>query len=113
MESIRLVRSIIVFDILSFFRCMVPITLKVSILQDLCLVGVNELFHAESGGFIVSDNIVKNSGNFEGIVKTTFSTVVDGDGKLDITRIIMGGSACTSNKSSKKRDCFIRGCFIF
>ncbi len=37
-ESIRLVRSIIIFDILGFFHCAGPIILEVSILKDLGLV---------------------------------------------------------------------------
>ncbi len=77
-------------------------------LQNLIVIGVNQLFHWKSGSFIVSDNIVNNIGNFKGIVKASLSTVVDMDGKFDV----MGGPACSCNKSSNDIEWFVFGWFI-
>ncbi len=52
------------------------------------------------GSFTVSDNIVKNIGNFKDVVEASFFAIVDGDGKFDV----IGGLACSCDESFKKSD---------
>ncbi len=59
--------------------------------------------------FIVYDNVVKNVGNFEGVIETTGSTIIDGERKSEFPC----GLACSLGKSIKESDQFvIRGVVV-
>ncbi len=53
----------------------------------------------------INNNIVKLFGNFKGVIKTSGSKVIDGDGQFDFT----GVSACSSVNSTKEDGRFVVG----
>ncbi len=61
------------------------------------------MFHGENGSFIVSDNIVKHSGNFNGIFEASLSTVTNGDGEFDVTGTVTGVQLVALTNSVQKR----------
>ncbi len=109
LESVRLVCSVIIFNIFRFFHCLCPISAITSIMQHMILTSGAKLVNGEDTSFVVGDNVVKNVSNFEGIIKASSSIIMNRDGYYDFSRV----SAHRSDKSSKESDQFVvRGCII-
>ncbi len=68
-------------------------------------VSGNHLFNQDNVEFFVDDNVIKNVGNLEGVIKTTSSTVVNRDRKVKFP----SGFACSLGKSTKKSKKFVLG----
>ncbi len=54
---------------------------------------------------VINNDVINLVGNFEGVIKTSGSTLIDRDGQFDF----VGGSACSSGNSTKKDDQFVVG----
>ncbi len=91
------------FNILCFFHSFCPEGVIISITQNMVLISREKLLNGEIVGFIINEDGVKHVGNFEGVIKTTSSTIVNGDGKFDFLSVF----ACSSGESSKKVNQFV------
>ncbi len=69
------------------------------------LVSGAQLVNRDVIKIVINNNVAKLVGNFEGVIKTSSSTVVDGDREFDFT----SGSAHISSNSTKKDDWFVAG----
>ncbi len=66
------------------------------------------MFDQDNVEFIVDDNVIKKIGNFQGVIKSTHSTVVDGDGKFSFPSEL----SPRSDRSTKKSNWFVIGRFV-
>ncbi len=97
-EGVRLVCSVIIFNILCFFHGSCPEGVIVSIMQNIVLVSRAQLLNGEIVDGDINDNVVKHVGDFKSVIKTTSSTAINGDRNFDFP----SGLACSSGKSSNE-----------
>ncbi len=67
-------------------------------MQKMGLISGAQLVNREVKEIVINNNSVTIIGNLGGVMETSGSTVVDGDGQLDFA----GGLACSSGNSTKK-----------
>ncbi len=105
LEGTRLVHFIVVFNIWHVFHGNGPELFKCAITQNMVLKSRAQLVNRYVIKNVINNDVINLVGNFEGVIKTSGSTLIDKDGQFDF----VGGSACSSGNSTKKNDQFVVG----
>ncbi len=67
---------------------------------------------SEAESFVFSNDIVKHSGNFDGMIKAAFSAVIDRDIEFNVLETTVGSAHILDKKAPKEGDLFVIGDFI-
>ncbi len=97
-EGIGLVCSVVIFNTLCFICDLSPKGRVIGITQNMNFVSGTQLFNRNIVEFVDYDDAMKHVGNYEGVIKTTSSTNIDGDRKFDFLCRL----ACSTGKITKK-----------
>ncbi len=100
LDGIRFVCSIVIFNICHVFHGIGPELLISAITQNMVLVSTAQFFNRDVKKIVINNDVVKLIGNFEGVIKTSISTIIDRD---------FVGPGCSSSNSTKKDDRIVVG----